>query len=126
MTDDVKTTIQRLERAESHDDSALIGAAQVLMAYQGKGGAPVQVAMDDLSSTDAVLHLIDDIVPGWTIRIKGKAMEPDGHWQCTLRRSSARDNDEFIGAGRGKVLSHALVSALLATVNYIQAHDRIA
>lgn len=126
MTEDLQMTVHRLEQAENHDDSALLGAAEILMRYQGKKGAPEPVALDHLSSTDAVLHLIDAIVPGWTIRIKGKAIEPNGHWQCTLRRSSARDNDEFIGSGRGKVLSHALVSALLNTVNYLQAHDRIA
>ena len=56
---------------------------------------------EDTSSTDALLHAIDLIVPSWSIHLRGSALEPDGHWQCTLRRSEDRDNDEFVGTGKG-------------------------
>lgn len=77
----------------------------------------------DLSSTDYVLHLIDKVTPGWTIRLKGKALEPDGHWQCSLRPSDGRDEAEFIGHAHGPDLSNALVGALLRVLAYRARRD---
>lgn len=67
----------------------------------------------DLDSTDRVLGLVYATKPGWSVSIRGAASTPNGHWRCTLRRSMARDNDEYIGVGRGPTLPHALLAALL-------------
>lgn len=75
------------------------------------GGAELSVA--DLDSTDAVLSLINRMLPGWTVSLKGKAWVPNGHWTCSLRKTSSRDSDEFIGVGRAPTLPHALLGALL-------------
>lgn len=69
--------------------------------------------------TDAVLHLVDKCLPGWSIALKGKAIEPDGHWSCVLRESSNRDNDEVIGIGKAPTVALALLKALLKV-----AHQR--
>ena len=44
--------------------------------------------------------------------MKGKAWMPNGHWTCSLRKTSSRDNDEYVGVGRGPTLPHALLAAL--------------
>lgn len=67
----------------------------------------------DLDSTDKVLSLIYAVKPGWSVNARGKARMPNGHWRCTLRKSSSRDNDEFIGIGRGPTLPHSLLASLL-------------
>jgi hypothetical protein len=64
--------------------------------------------------TEAVLHLVDRCLPGWAIMLKGHATEPDGHWRCTLRRHSARDDDAVIGQGRGPTVPLAVLTALLS------------
>lgn len=70
------------------------------------------------NTVDGVLRIVDAAVPGWSIQIEGRAQEPDGHWHCQLRHSDFRDNDEFIGRGRGAVLEHALLAAVLRVYAY--------
>jgi hypothetical protein len=64
--------------------------------------------------TEAVLHLVDRCLPGWSITLKGHATEPDGHWRCSLRRSSGRDDDDVIGQGRAPTVPLAVLMALLS------------
>ncbi len=66
-----------------------------------------------LDSTDKILSLITAIRPGWVISMRGTAHLPNGHWSCSLRKSDMRDNDEYLGIGRGPTLSHSLLAALL-------------
>ena len=73
----------------------------------------LQLERGNLDSTDKVLGLIYAIRPGWSVSIKGNASMPNGHWRCTLRKSSRRDNDEYIGVGRGPTLPHSLLASLL-------------
>ncbi|WP_424940525.1 hypothetical protein [Aliiroseovarius sp. S253] len=66
-----------------------------------------------LDSTDQILALIAAIRPGWAMSMKGAAHLPNGHWSCSLRKSDLRDNDEYLGIGRGPTLPHSLLAALL-------------
>ncbi|WP_208352387.1 hypothetical protein [Pseudaestuariivita rosea] len=123
MAVDLADIRDRLEKAEQHDATNLPDAVAFMMQNRVGDGSDGPITVDHVKSSDAVLHLIDDVVPGWTIWITGKATEPNGQWRCTLRQSSSQDNDEFIGSGRGKVLSHALLSALLATIDYLSSRQ---
>lgn len=76
------------------------------------------VTASDLDSTDAVLSLIYAVKPGWSVNARGKASLPNGHWRCTLRQSMSRDNDEYIGIGRGPTLPHSLLAALLRVLAF--------
>lgn len=60
-----------------------------------------------------LLHAIDLCLPGWTIQLTGKAVEPDGHWRCSLRETRGSDEVEVIGLGSGRVVEVALMEALL-------------
>lgn len=73
----------------------------------------IDISEVDLDSTDQIFSLVHLMLPGWTISLKGKAWKPNGHWVCSLRKTSSRDNDEFVGVGRAPTLPHALLSALL-------------
>jgi len=66
----------------------------------------------DLDSTDRILGLIYHVLPGWTVSVKGKAWQPNGHWSCSLRQTTSRDSDEYVGIGRGPTLPHSLLAAL--------------
>lgn len=70
----------------------------------------------DFESTDKVLNLVHECLPGWAIHIKGTATSPNGHWHCSLRRSEIRDNDPFVGIGQGPTLSHALLAAVVGAL----------
>lgn len=67
----------------------------------------------DIDSPDRMLEIVYEGWPGWDVSTRGKARLPNGHWRCTLRRSSTRDDDEFIGVGRGPTLAHAILAAAL-------------
>lgn len=73
---------------------------------------------DDLDSTDAVLAAIYAARPGWSVSIRGTMSQPNGHWRCTLRRSLGRDNDDYLGVGRGPTLPHSLLAALLKAISF--------
>jgi hypothetical protein len=71
-----------------------------------------------LTDTESVLHLVDTALPGWTIHLTGRAMEPNGHWACQLRPAETGDNDEFIGHGAGPGIATALLAALLRVMDW--------
>lgn len=66
----------------------------------------------DLDSTDRILAMVYHTLPGWTVSVKGKAWQPNGHWSCSLRQTTSRDSDEYVGIGRGPTLPHSLLAAL--------------
>lgn len=70
----------------------------------------------DFGSTDAVLRIVRECLPGWTIQLKGTATHPNGHWHCSLRRSDVRDNDPYVGIGAGPTLPHALLGAVIGAL----------
>ncbi|OSQ50885.1 hypothetical protein [Marivita geojedonensis] len=80
--------------------------------------ADLLLSREDLDSTDKVLSVIYAVRPGWSVTIKGNATRPNGHWRCTLRKSSDRDNDEYLGIGRGPTLPHSLLASLLKALSF--------
>ena len=66
-----------------------------------------------IASTDGALLVADAAYPNWSVHIKGRANDRDGHWRVSLRESDARDNDERIGTGRSPVLAQAVLAATL-------------
>ena len=107
-----------VETAPSLDDRMIEGVIEAVGEHRLAERRHREITQADLESTDAIVHLVDEVVPGWTIQITGKALEADGHWKCHLRRSTTRDNDEFIGTGGGATLSHSVLAALLRTIAY--------
>ncbi|MGB8812063.1 MAG: hypothetical protein WCC57_02660 [Paracoccaceae bacterium] len=109
---------EKIEVMKTPDPRLVGDIAAILNQLIPATGGQTKIGASDLSSTDQMLHLIDAIAPGWSIRVKGKAFEPDGHWSCSLRSSETRDEDEFIGHAKGPHLSLTLVAALLRVLAY--------
>jgi hypothetical protein len=112
-TKSLESAIEKVKQA-SKLDTELFAEAVVAMktAFPDEDFADAEhlVAHDP---TEAVLHLVDAHLPDWTITLKGKARAVDGHWTCTLRKTSMRDDDAVIGIGTGPTLSLAVLSAIL-------------
>ncbi len=102
----------RLERSVTLDDGLAAEAIAVLHRMWPNS----LVATASLSSTDAVLHLVDHFLPEWSISLAGTADAAHGRWVCSLRQSDVHDSDRFLGIGRGPVLAHALAAALFAAL----------
>ena len=91
-------------------------AARALSAINAAAG-DLNIGREDLDSTDKVLAVIYSVRPGWSVSIRGSATMPNGHWRCTLRKSSARDDDAYLGIGRGPTLPHSLLASLLKALS---------
>lgn len=126
MNFDLNELARTVENASDLDDTTIERAIEVIGEHRFEKRRNLEFNQSDLGSTDAIIHIIDEVVPGWTIQITGKALEADGHWKCHLRRSTTRDNDEFIGTGSGAALSHAVLAALLRTIAYQIGREQIA
>lgn len=70
-------------------------------------------AADRLGTTDHAILIADEAYPNWTIHIRGRANDADGHWRCTLRETDSRDSDAAIGVGRSPVLGQAVLAAVI-------------
>ncbi|UWQ14231.1 hypothetical protein K3556_15185 [Aliiroseovarius sp. M344] len=114
-TQDIHSLIKHLEAASSLD-AALAAAVHNAVCPIGAGDLTLP-ADGGLFSTDEVIHLIDEALPEWSIKLTGRASNINGHWVCTLRQSEVRDNDEVIGIGQSAVLAHALLAALLKVID---------
>lgn len=70
-------------------------------------------AADRIGTTDQAILIADDAFPNWSVHIRGRANDRDGHWQCTLRENDSRDSDAAIGTGRSPVLGQAILAAVM-------------
>lgn len=113
---DVEDLARRIEASATLEGAV---ATEALAALSGL--SPAASGAADLASAESALHLLDRALPGWSIRLDGKALEPNGHWSCQLRSSELRDNDEFIGHGKGPAVANALIAAMLRTLAYLSA-----
>lgn len=116
---DIEHLIGEVEAAASLDPALLTRTAEVLRLVFPNTPFSTEATSDVV---EQVLHLVDTVLPTWTIQLTGKAMEPDGHWRCSLRESRGRDEDEVIGLGSGAVAGLALVAALLRVALAKSAH----
>lgn len=114
MTDgEINALADQVETAGAGDAAVEDRVAEALATAFGEApGLPAQ-SSEFLETTDAALHVLDTMAPGWEISIRGIAREPDGHWTCTLRESSVTDDDAVIGIGSSPALPCALIAALL-------------
>jgi len=70
-------------------------------------------AADSIATTDQAMLIADAAFPNWSVHIRGRANDSDGHWHCTLRENDSRDSDTVIGIGRSPVLGQAILAAVL-------------
>lgn len=111
--DGLKALAERVESADEAATALVTEVADALAAAFPRAASRVVPDAALLSSTDAALRVADRAIPGWEISLRGMALEPHGHWHCTLRETSASDDDAVIGFGKAPSLPHALIAALL-------------
>jgi len=68
---------------------------------------------DKLRTADQAILIADAAYPNWSIHVRGRANDRDGHWHCTLRENDSRDSDAAIGIGRSPVLGQAILAAVM-------------
>lgn len=107
---EIEALLTQLDAAATLEGDTLAAAAALMRDIFPEAPQHPEVLSEPV---EAVLHLIDHCLPGWSIHLAGKAHEPDGHWRCSLRQSRDRDEDEVIGMGTGPTVSLALIKALL-------------
>jgi hypothetical protein len=106
----------RLEggKAPGADDAGRIAAA-IGAAFPDRPvwrGAELRA----LGSTDAVLGLVAEALPSWSVHVSGHSAASAGRWTCTIRETGVRDDDELIGVGKAATLPDAVTAALLRII----------
>lgn len=104
------------EHSVSENLAATVSAAAAPFLNAGRSSGGVRAS--DLGSTDYVLHLVDRIVPGWSIHLRGLALEANGRWHCALRPSESNDEDEVVAQAEGPALANTVLAALLRLAAY--------
>jgi hypothetical protein len=66
-----------------------------------------------IGTTDHAILFADHAYPDWSIQIRGRTNDRDGHWRCTLRENASRDSDAAIGTGKSPVLAQAILAAVI-------------
>lgn len=64
-------------------------------------------------STDALLALVAEALPSWSVHLSGASAIMRGRWTCTIRETGVRDDDELIGVGKAGSPAGAISAALL-------------
>ena len=90
--------------------AALIGAAcPDRPVWQGAQAAA-------FGSADAMLCLMAEALPTWSVHLGGSSATVSGRWTCTIRETGVRDDDELIGVGQASTPSGAIAAALLKVI----------
>ncbi|MCV2873692.1 hypothetical protein OEZ71_15440 [Defluviimonas sp. WL0050] len=106
----IAVTIEGSADLSPETATAVLGLIRPLVPLKDRWPAD---RMPVIQSSDEAIHLVDLALPDWSISLKGRTNDADGHWTCTLRRSDTLDDDFMIGIGRGPVLSHAILAAMV-------------
>jgi hypothetical protein len=108
---DILKVMERVKGAAALDSAMLTEATAAVRSV-----FPAVPALDTpvKEPVEAVLHMVDLALPGWSIQLTGKAMEPNGHWRCSLRETRGSDEIDVVGLGTGAVVALALLEALLS------------
>jgi hypothetical protein len=69
-----------------------------------------------LGSTDALLALVAEALPSWSVHLGGASATVRGRWTCTIRETGVRDDDELIGVGKAASPAKAITAALLKVI----------
>lgn len=112
-TNSLTGVIEMVKQAPKLDAALFAQAVQAMKAaFPGENFADAEHLIES-DPTEAVLHLVSEHLPDWSISLKGKAQDVDGDWSCILRKSGIHDNEVSIGVGSGRTLSLAVLGAVL-------------
>ena len=109
---ELQTLIDELETRSDLGPADYDGVGHALVFLLPEVADETKNLMEAVSSADGAIHVVDQAYPNWSIHIRGRANDKDGHWNCTLREGGMRDNDDVMGAGRSPVLAHAIIAAV--------------
>jgi len=105
--------ISQLETRHDLTFADLQGVAGALTFLLPETVTPDPLLAERLHSADEAMHIADHAYPNWSVHIRGRANDTDGHWHCTLRESDKTDDDSYIGSGRSPILGQAILAAVL-------------
>ncbi len=116
MQHDLATLISRLETEPGLPDEEVAGIVDVVERAFPDRRTFADARRRTLGSSDALLRLVAEALPTWSIHITGHSATVAGRWTCTIRETGVRDDDELIGVGKAETLPQALLAALLKII----------
>ncbi|MDU8943590.1 hypothetical protein [Ovoidimarina sediminis] len=110
---ELQILIDTLEECSDLGPADFDGVARALGFLLPELSTDLQALGHPIGSTDGAVLIVDRAYPDWSIHIRGRANDRDGHWRCTLREGGIRDNDAVLGSGKSPVLAQAILAALM-------------
>jgi len=105
--------IKELETVRDMSVADFDGVVQALRFLLPDSDVVKGLSADYVATTDHAMLIADDAYPDWSVHIRGRANDKDGHWRCTLRENDSHDSDAAIGVGRAPVLAQAILAAVI-------------
>lgn len=105
-----------IDMLETQHDLTVANFDEVVQAMHHILPDDVDIGLDlaaRLNHTDDAILIADHAFPNWTVHIRGRTNQKDGHWRCTMRENDSRDSDAYIGTGKSPVLSQAILAAIM-------------
>lgn len=116
MPQDADKLIERLESQPGLPESDVADIAALIRRAFPDREVFAQAMRGALGSSDAILALLAEALPSWSVHVTGHSASVAGRWTCTVRETGVRDDDELIGVGKAETLPHAILAALLKVV----------
>lgn len=113
-------TLETKRDMNTQDFAAVIEAMHHLISEGAVAGANLPLLQN---TTDDAMLLADYAFPNWSVHLRGRTNDTNGHWRCTLRESDSRDSDAFIGTGKSPVLAQAVLAAVMRLSMTMHRHD---
>lgn len=115
----------RLEAAETLGADLSVQALLALRESFPTEAAEGQIASEIVTSSDAMVEMVNAALPGWYFSIHGRARHTQGAWKCSLRRSDVLDDDEILGTGEARSLSLAMLVAVIRVAALRQGQGKL-
>lgn len=109
---ELQILIDDLEARSDLSPAEFDGVAHALAYVLPDAVGETKTLAQRIGTTDGAILIADHAYPNWSVHIRGRANDKDGHWRCSLREGDVRDNDAVMGAGRSPVLAQAILAAV--------------
>ncbi len=105
--------IKELETVRDMSIADFDGVVHALRFLLPDSAVVKNLTAEQAGTTDYAMLVADDAYANWSVHIRGRANDKDGHWRCTLRENDSHDSDAAIGVGRAPVLAQAILAAVI-------------
>lgn len=85
---ELQILIDELEQRSDMSPADFDGVAHALAYLLPDVAAETKNIGETIGTADGAILIVDHAYPNWSIHIRGRANDKDGHWRCSLREGA--------------------------------------